>query len=135
MGARLLARKARPSLILSSPAVRAVSTAKIVASALSYPREFLQTEKCLYMADAEELLDIVACQDDNFSDLLMVGHNPGMTDLANRLLPDLALSNLPTAGAVAMDFPTKHWSKVPQTRGKLVFYDYPKNPDLLVIED
>ena len=44
MGRRIAEHGIRPSLIVSSPAVRAWSTAKAVASALSYPYEFLEKE-------------------------------------------------------------------------------------------
>lgn len=135
MGARLLARKARPSLILSSSATRAFSTAKYVAEALAYPLEFLQTESRLYLASPQEILALVQSQEDNFSDLLIVGHNPGLTDLANRLLPDLGLDNLPTAGIVAIGFSTRQWSKLGEADTSLLYYDYPKNPELLLIED
>jgi phosphohistidine phosphatase len=74
-------------------------------------------------------------QDDAFSDVLLVGHNPGLTDLANRLLPDLNLSNLPTAGALAIDFATERWSEIGRSEARLAYYDYPKNPELLLIED
>ncbi len=133
MGARLLARKARPSLIMASTAVRAVTTARQVAESLAYPMEFLQTERRLYLAAPNEILELIESQEDNFSDLLIVGHNPGLTDLANQLLPDLGLDNLPTAGVVAMEFPTREWSKVAQSDAKLLYLDYPKNPELLLI--
>ena len=135
MGARLLARKARPSLIMSSTAIRALTTAKQVAEALSYPMEFLQTERRLYLASPAEILELIESQEDNFHDLLMVGHNPGLTDLANHLLPDLGLDNLPTAGVVAMEFPARKWAELTQGNAKLLYYDYPKNPELLLIED
>jgi phosphohistidine phosphatase len=135
MGARLLARKARPSLIMSSPAARALATAKLIADTLGYPMEFLQVEPRLYLATPKEMLALIAGQEDSFSDLLLVGHNPGMTEVANRLVPELRLDNLPTAGVVAMDFQTRKWSELPATRGELAYYDYPKNPELLLIED
>ena len=137
MGARLLARKARPSLIITSPATRALATARLVAEALTYPMEFLQTEPQLYLAAPGEILDLIQRQEDNFSDLFIVGHNPGLTDLVNLLVPDLRLDNLPTAGAVAMEFSTREWLEVgePGTKVSLLYYDYPKNPELLLIED
>ena len=137
MGARLLARKARPSLIITSPATRAQATARLIAEPLAYPLEFLQAEPQLYLAAPEEILGLIQHQQDNFADLFIVGHNPGLTDLTNRLLPDLGLDNLPTAGAVAMEFATRKWSEVGQSTTKVSFlyYDYPKNPELLLVED
>ncbi len=135
MGKRIHARKLRPSLIISSTAVRAMSTARAFAESLNYPLEFLQLEKELYLATPGKILEIVCAQEDNFSDLMIVGHNPGMTDLANQLLPSIRLHNLPTCGVVAIDVNTDTWAKIPEADAILFFYDYPKNPELLLIED
>jgi phosphohistidine phosphatase len=135
MGKRMAARKVRPSLIIASSAARARATAKFIAEALKYPAEFLQVEKELYLATPDQILELVCSQEDNFSDLLLIGHNPGITDLANRLLPSIGLNNLPTSGVVALDFDTKKWSELAEVNAKLGFYDYPKNPELLLIED
>jgi phosphohistidine phosphatase len=135
MGRRLVARKARPSLIVSSPAIRAHATAKSIASALSYPLEFLQLEDPLYLAAPDEIMDVVRNQRDDFSDLMLVGHNPGLTDLVNRLLPDMQLDNLPTAGIVAIESDAPSWAAFTDHPIRLAFYDYPKNPEVLLIED
>jgi phosphohistidine phosphatase len=67
--------------------------------------------------------------------VLVVGHNPGLTELVNRLLPDLALDNLPTSGAVAIDLSTAAWRDAAAAGAKLAYYDYPKNPELIVTKD
>ena len=135
MGKRMAARKVRPSLIVTSSATRARRTASLIAEALNYPAEFLQAEKELYLAPPETILELVRGQDDNFSDLMLIGHNPGMTDLVNRLLPSIVLNNLQTSGVVAIDFATKKWSDLTEADAKLAFYDFPKNSELLLIED
>ena len=117
MGKRMAARKVRPSLIIASSAARARATAKFIAEALKYPAEFLQVEKELYLATPDQILELVCSQEDNFSDLLLIGHNPGITDLANRLLPSIGLNNLPTSGVVALDFDTKKWSELAEVSG------------------
>ena len=135
MGKRMAARKVRPSLIIVSSAARARATAKFIAEALKYPAEFLQVEKELYLATADQILELVCSHDDNFADLLIIGHNPGMTDLVNHLLPSIGIKTLPTSGVVALDFATNKWVKLAEASANLVFYDYPKNPELLLIED
>jgi hypothetical protein len=50
-------------------------------------------------------------------------------------LPSIGLNNLPTSGVVALDFDTKKWSELAEVSAKLGFYDYPKNPELLLIDD
>lgn len=135
MGQRLRVRKARPSLIITSSAKRARQTAKLVAKVIKYPKEFLQVEPELYLAATATILEVIAFQNDEFADMLVVGHNPGLTDLVNQLVPDLELDNLPTAGLVAIDFRADHWSELRHDRGKLAYYDYPKNPEVLVRPD
>jgi len=135
MGRRLSARKARPSLIISSSAHRAAATARAIASALGYPGEFLQLDSRLYLAPPEDILAVVAEQDKAVSDLMLFGHNPGLTDLINHLLPDLRLDNLPTTGVVAIDFATDDWTSISRRNATLAYYDYPKHPEILLIED
>ena len=127
MGARLLAREACPSAILSSTAVRALATARQIAEALAYPLDELRTDRRLYLAGTQQILQLIMEQRDEWAELLVVGHNPGLTDLANRLLPELRLDNLPTAGCVAMEFQARRWSDLERSRATLLYWDYPKN--------
>jgi phosphohistidine phosphatase len=126
MGQRMKAAGIRPSLIVSSPAVRAWSTAKLVATELNYPGEFLQREQDLYHAGKDTLFDVIARQDEGFNSIVVVGHNPGLTDLANDLVPGLT-SNLPTAGYVAVLIDVDTWDLRGRKSADLVEYDYPKN--------
>lgn len=125
MARRIDAAGIRPSLITSSTAVRAWTTAKIIARHLRYPQEFLQREKDLYLASLDGLLDVVAAQDNAFNSLMLVGHNPGLTDFADFLSPGLTV-NLPTAGVVAVTIDRDDWSLYERPATELVTYDYPK---------
>lgn len=125
MGRRMADWGIRPSLILSSPAVRAWTTAKFIAAAIGYPAEFLQREESLYLASLDDLLDIVTAQDIGFNSLMVVAHNPGLTDFANFLAPHLT-DNLPTAGVVSVQIDREDWSLYGQPETELIFYDYPK---------
>jgi len=125
MGKRLVEHGIRPSLIIASPAVRAWTTAKIIAREISYPAEFLQREDALYLASLNELLDAVAAQDDGFKSLMVVGHNPGLTDFANFLVPGLT-NNLPTAGVISVQLEGDDWSLYEQAKTEILTYDYPK---------
>jgi len=125
MGRRIAAHGIRPSLIITSPAVRARKTAKIVAREIGYPVEFLQRESSLYLASLDDLLDAVVAQDNSFNSLMVVGHNPGLTEFANFLLPGIT-NNLPTSGVVSVQLDTEDWSLYGQPKAKLLAYDYPK---------
>ncbi len=119
----------RPSLIISSPALRAWTTAKVLAEEISYPNEFLQREKDVYLASKNTLLDVIGEQDNGFNSLLVVGHNPGMTELANFLQPGLT-QNLPTCAVVSLNIDTNDWDLRDIGSVELALYDFPKRqPD------
>jgi phosphohistidine phosphatase len=125
MAARMAREGIRPSLILSSSAKRAWSTAKEVAKEISYPAEFLQRERDLYHAGVSRLLDVLAEQDDGFNNILLVGHNPGLTDFANYLVPDLT-NNIPTCGYLSVNIDVDDWNLKDARSIELIIYDYPK---------
>ena len=126
MARRIAAAGIRPSLIVSSPAVRAWTTARIVADEIGYPREFLQRDKRLYLASVNGILDVIVAQDNGFNNLMLVGHNPGFTDFANFLVPGLT-NNIPTAGVVSVQLDTDDWSLYDRPGVELLLYDFPKN--------
>ncbi len=125
MGKRLHEHGIRPSLIVSSPANRAWTTAKIFARELSYPLEFLQRDDNLYLAAVDRILDVIVSQDESFNSLMIVGHNPGFTDFANFLSPGLT-HNLPTAGVVSVSIDQDHWNLYEQPKTELLVHDWPK---------
>jgi len=115
----------RPSLILSSPAARAWTTAKIVAQEIGYPAEFLQREDRLYHASVRSILSVVAAQDTGFNNIMIVGHNPGLTDFANYLSPNLT-DNIPTCGIVSFEIDCNDWNLDRDIKTEVMIYDYPK---------
>jgi phosphohistidine phosphatase len=126
MGERIRNHGIRPSLIISSPAARAWTTARIIAEKLSYPAEFLQREHKLYLGSLDDLLGVVVAQDDGFNSLMVVGHNPGLTDFANFLSPGLT-DNLQTSGVVSVKIDRDDWNLFKQPATELLVHDYPKN--------
>ncbi|WP_316850771.1 SixA phosphatase family protein [Pedobacter agri] len=126
MAERLVQRGFRFDLIVSSPAKRAKSTAKFFAEA--YQVNDIQYEESIYEANTTALLKVINGLDDSADTVIMFGHNPGFTDLANEL-SDADIYNIPTAGMVLMSFPFDSWKMVSRGTGELVFFDYPKNSD------
>ena len=126
MGRRIAAAGIRPSLIVSSPAVRAWTTARTIAKVIGYPLEFLQREKTLYFATVDEILDVIVAQDPKFNSLMLVGHYPGFTSFANYLVPGLT-NNLPTAGIVCVQLDQDNWDLYERPEVELVLHDFPKN--------
>lgn len=125
MGGRIKAKDIRPSLIISSPATRAWTTAKIVADSIDYPREFLQRDDRLYMANVSSIIDVIEDQDSGFNHIMIVAHNPGLTAFANFLVPDIT-PNLPTCGVVSVTMDSDEWELRANPDATLALFDYPK---------
>jgi phosphohistidine phosphatase len=123
MAQRLRALGARPSLVLTSPARRALQTAQLICREIDYPLEFLQREHDLYLAAAGGILTVIAHQDNSFNDILVCGHNPGLTELASQLTGE-NIGNIPTCGVAVIEAQVLAWQDL--RHGKLVAVDFPK---------
>ena len=126
MGDRLARRRYRLDRIVSSPAVRALETARTIAEKLGYARGSIAVEERLYGAAVADLLDVIRCVDESVATLMLFGHNPGLTELANHLGPR-PIPNLPTCGVLHLGFETDTWSAVGYARGAEVLFDFPKS--------
>lgn len=125
MGNRLKERSVAPDAIYSSPALRTLTTAIVIAENLGYPADEIQTDRRLYNAGEETLLEFLHKVPDKNSCVMIVCHNPGITDLANDLLHG-TIENVPTAGVVAAELNINSWKAAKHGCGKLIFFDYPK---------
>ncbi len=125
MGRRLQTAGIRPSLMITSPAKRAWTTAREVARVIGYPQEFLQRDADLYLASAGTLMALVQRQDAGFNHLLICAHNPGLTDLIAMLVPGLT-DNLVTGGFVSVGAEARDWHEFFAADLELIAYDYPK---------
>lgn len=125
-----------PDRVLVSPAVRAHQTWEIAREAMQalIPQPQVEFLPELYGADPTQLLQIIrhACVTDPRR-LMVVGHNPGMHELALTLTGSgdatarKALEdNLPTSGLAIFDFAIDDWNDVAFRRGKLVSFISPK---------
>ena len=126
MGQRLKARGIRPSLLLASTSRRTTQTARAVADAIGFPIEFIHRERELYLASAEEIMSAVCSQDQSFRNMLVIGHNPGISRLANFLGDDLP-GDMPTAAMITLEADVDDWLGFAQAARRIVGYDYPKN--------
>jgi phosphohistidine phosphatase len=126
MGKRLARRELSPDRLLTSTALRARQTAEYLADALGLAANAVRVERRIYLASPGELLAVLAKVDPAVDSLLLIGHNPGLTELTNRLLPKLKLDNLPTAGAVGVECDCAGWHDIDSAEFTLRFYDFPK---------
>ncbi|MDA9497897.1 SixA phosphatase family protein [Bradyrhizobium sp. CCBAU 11357] len=137
MGDWIAAHPPFPDTVLVSHAVRARQTWDIAWEAMKDRVRAPQVEILpeLYGADPAQILETIrtATAPADSKRLLLIGHNPGMHEVALMLIgggdPDGAKAlghNLPTAGLAVFDFDVKDWDDVAYRRGKLVLFVSPK---------
>ena len=124
MGERLAKRDVKPDLILSSPAVRALSTAEIIAEKLNYRRKDIVVTERLYAAEVDDLLDVIRQLGDELKCVMLFGHNPEFTELAHRLSGEIA--HMPTCAIAEFTFDAKSWSGIDSIKPAQILLDYPK---------
>ena len=125
IGQSLAAKGECPDIILSSPAKRARKTAHLVALELDLPKTTICLLPDIYEADSKCLLEIVWVFKDIWQSVIMVGHNPGLTDLANNL-GSYRLENMVTCGVVKLEFMVSFWKDIEPYSGVVPYYLYPK---------
>ncbi len=101
-----------PSLIVCSPAIRTLRTARILAGILMLPDAAVITESTLYLASPHDLMETISSLPDPVPCVALVGHNPGISELA-RELSNQNQQDLPTAGILGVSFKTDSWSAIP----------------------
>ena len=126
MAKRLLKRGKIPQSIVSSPAVRALTTARYFANEFGHDKSGIVKVPEIYEALTSTLMSVINDLDNQFSFIALFGHNPGITELVRNLC-NKDLYNIPTCGMVLIEFPFDEWNMVSAGTGEMVFYDYPKN--------
>lgn len=125
MAQRLVQKKVKIDLFISSPAKRAKKTASIFANEYNKGKNKLIFKEKLYAESEETLYDVISKTDDKFDSIAIFAHNPGLTDFAN-LLTDTQIDNIPTCGIFAVKIDTKHWADIKEAKKEFWFFEYPK---------
>lgn len=107
----LMEKKYIPSLIISSPANRALHTAMIMARELHYPSEKVRIDNCLYTETEEDVLALIKNTDNSIQSLFIFGHNPTFSYLSNHFLKN-EIENLPTSGVALFEFSNEKWADI-----------------------
>jgi phosphohistidine phosphatase len=126
MGQRLKGRGLKADRILSSPAVRAISTATILARELGIPAAKVSQDERLYLAQPKDLLKVVRELGGDAPHLMIVGHNPGISEFADRLSAERSLDTMPTCAVYTLEFELARWSELDWSTGINADFDYPK---------
>ena len=122
MAARVNEQGLVPQILISSPALRTMSTANIFSEHLSMQRA--EERKGIYNADRNELVAIINDLPDEYDFIGLVGHNPGMNELLFYYTGQIL--DIPTCAVALIEFNAAKWAII-GNHGKLVYYDFPKS--------
>ena len=124
MSARLR-KNSSVEAIISSTALRAFTTANLIAEEIGFPVESVVLNSAIYLSGPLKLLEIVRKLDDRFREVMLVCHNPTITEFANCML-GANIDNIPTCGLVKLGLDAKTWMHTDFEKGTLLDFDYPK---------
>jgi phosphohistidine phosphatase len=126
MARRLKLRNVDIDAFVSSPAKRALKTAKIFAAEFSLQHEQIVQIPELYMAPAATFYSVLESLDNSLSSVLIFSHNNGITEFANSL-GIARIDNMPTCSVFAFTVEAESWVQIRTALKQFVFFDYPKN--------
>lgn len=127
MAAALERRGVKPDGIVTSSAVRAATTASLVARHLSFPEDSIQQFPALYLASPGTILRTVQGLDESKEVVLIFGHNPGMHEAVNLLCEAPGLEDFPTLATAILEFDLDHWGEVDWGAGLLIEFLTPRS--------
>ena len=126
MGVRLAGTGVRPQAMFTSTALRAATTAEIIAEAIGFPQGEIVKEPGLYHAGVEDWLTWITGLDNAWNTVMAFGHNPGITELVAGVW-GLPVQNVPTCGVVSLRFEVPEWKNAATGKPTDALFDYPKN--------
>lgn len=124
IAAKLRKADLTPDLLVTSPALRAISTARIFAEVMGIKPEFIMVNPHIYEAAVQTLLHITRTLPEAGRQVMLFGHNPSITHFAHELA-ECSFDELPTSAAVRIELAVKAWPLVRHGAGKMLRFDAP----------
>lgn len=125
MAKRLLKKDIDIDAFVSSPAVRALTTAEYFAEAYDVKQKHIIIIPALYHAAPEVFYSVIEELDDDFKTAAIFSHNPGITEFVNDQA-NTRVDNMPTCGIFGVKADINHWKDYRQSEKQFWFFDYPK---------
>lgn len=125
---RFNARNCSVDCIVSSPAMRTKTTARLFSEAVAYKGETIVSNSELYFAGVGMFLKATKLMDESCHAAMLVGHNPAITEFVNAMVGETAetIENIPTCGLVQMELAIDDWGDASLGTARLVEFDFPK---------
>ena len=125
MGKLLREKGIKPDTFITSPALRALTTAIYFAEELEYPEEKILRDENLYDAGVMDILKVLSAVKNKNESIMVFTHNPGLTDFCN-YISDQYIDNIPTSAVVSLILKVDHWNELDEKSCATEFFEYPK---------
>jgi phosphohistidine phosphatase len=126
MAERLVQSGCKPDLILYSSANRTAQTTAIVLKTAGFEQAETRPLQQLYHAGAATIENEVMAVADSVETLMIVGHNPGISEFTYHCDPKSIISEMPTSAIAVFSFEADNWQGFAHAKKKLNVYDYPR---------
>jgi len=114
-----------PDLLLSSPAKRAIETARIFAKEIGYPRKKIVQDEALYGGlEPSDFLTIFKTLDDKHESVMVFGHDPSFSDFAQYIVKGFD-QNLPKCSVFGVTASRRSWTMIRRGDGHLEIFEHP----------
>jgi len=118
-------RNIKPDMILSSAALRAQLTADGLAEKIEYTQPVQYMDE-LYLTAPEMIINVLSLQEDSYESIMVVGHNPALSEVAN-ILQHENFTKFPTLGVLAITLDIDSWEEIKEScHGTIDFFIFPK---------
>jgi len=115
-----------PDRMVSSPADRAIETARIFAKGLGYPAGKIVRDKTIYEStDMSDFMEIIKALDDKDASVMLFGHDPAFSDFAHYLVNGFE-GVLTKCSVFGIGVNRRHWRTVRSGDGELAFFEHPE---------
>jgi phosphohistidine phosphatase len=122
----LLEEKLVPDLLLASPARRTQQSSEAIVRKLELTAHRVKSVETLYLAPLEDILTLVHATGPKVQHLAIVGHNPGLSELAMHLAPETSdFAGLTTGAACSLTFTARAWTHLGPPAAHLAKFEPP----------
>ena len=112
-----------PDIIISSAALRAKTTAELIAKELNYNKQ-ITYDAALYEADTNNIFDTIRDIDESCNIVFLIGHNPSLNAFVQALVN--FQENIPTCGIIELEVDCELFKDFDATCTKLLSFNFPK---------
>ena len=126
MGKRLKKHNAEFDLIITSAAFRSKQTVELMSQNAPFSMDVVVHDSTLFRCSPSMLINRIRGMNNSFDHIMIIAHNPAIASCAAFFQNKISISDFPTCGIMAIEFDIEKWTEIPEVKGSLLFYDYPK---------